>query len=459
MAKAVGGAVAETVNPFTMSTQSWNRTVWKLAGPIMLSNVSVPLLGIVDTAVVGQLTGAHYIGAVAVGAQIFAIVYWGFGFLRMGTSGFAAQSLGMGDLDQVRAYLLRAITISIIASIALIILQRPIMWGTILLIDPSPQVAELADAYFSIRIWGAPAVLGGYALLGWFVGIQNTGALLAMELGKNVINIVLDLVFVLGFGWGVEGVALATVISEVLGFVFGCWIALRLAKGLGGTWRLDLVRQWARMKRMMSLNRDILVRTLVLEAAFVSFTAIGARMGDEILAANAVLFLFQTLMAYGLDGFAGTVETLAGHAYGARDRDRFRGAVKATTLWAIGFSVPFSLAYWLFGEIGIDLLTVTPEVRDLAYAYLPWLVVLPVLSVWSFLLDGIFFGMTRGADMRNAMIVSLSIYGAALFFLVEPMGNHGLWLAFSIFMVARGVTLGVLFPRLSRLIEQGPDHG
>lgn len=424
----------------------------------MLSNISVPLLGIVDTAVVGQLEGAHYIGAVAVGAQIFAIVYWGFGFLRMGTSGFTAQSLGMGDHDQVRAYLLRAFVIAAVASMALIILQRPIMWATLIVIDPSAQVAELADAYFSIRIWGAPAVLGGYALLGWYVGIQNTRALLAMELGKNVINMVLDVLFVFGFGWGVEGVALATVISEVVAFAFGIWLALRLANGLGGRWRPDLVRQWARLKRMMALNRDILLRTLVMEVAFVSFTAIGARMGDNILAANAVLFLFQNLMAYGLDGFANAVETLAGHAYGARDKARFKGSVRATTIWALGFSVPISVAYWLLGDLGINALTKTQDVRDVAYQFLPWIAVLPILSVWSFQLDGIFFGMTRAGDMRNAMIASLAIYGASLYFLIEPFGNHGLWLAFCIFMIARGVTLGVLYPRLPKLVEQGPLH-
>lgn len=348
--------------------------------------------------------------------------------------------------------------IATIAGLALVVLQRPIMWATLFVIEPSEQVASLADAYFSIRIWGAPAVLGGYALLGWYVGIQNTKALLAVELGKNLLNIILDVVFVFGFEWGVEGVALATVISEVLAFLFGIWLAFRLARDLGGQWRKDLVIQWARLKKMMALNRDILIRTLVMEVAFVSFTAIGARMGDNILAANAVLSLFQGLMAYGLDGFANAVETLAGHAYGARDKARFNGAVRATTIWAIGFSVPIAVLYWLFGDLGIDLLTATQSVRDVSYEYLPWIAILPVLSVWSFQLDGIFFGMTRAGDMRNAMIASLAIYGVALYFLIDAFGNHGLWLSFCIFMVARGVTLGVLYPKLPRLVEQGPSH-
>ena len=442
-----------------MDGKSWNRTVWRLAGPIMLSNVSVPLLGIVDTAVVGQLPGAYYIGAVAVGAQIFSVVYWGFGFLRMGTTGFASQSLGADDTDQVRAYLLRAFVIAGIAGLALVALQRPIMWGTLAIIAPSERVAELADAYFSIRIWGAPAVLAGYALLGWFVGIQRTGAVLLLQLGMNVLNITLDLIFVLGLDWGVEGVALATVISEVSAAIFGIWLALRTARTLGGSWRWDLVRQWNRLKRMMTLNRDILFRTLCLEAAFIIFMAIGARMGDTVLAANAVLFLFQGLMAYGLDGFAHAVETLSGHAYGARNLRQFKGAVRATTIWSIGFSVPVAITFWFLGDIAINVMSKTQEVRDVAYVYLPWIAVLPILSVWSFQLDGIFFGMTRAGDMRNAMFVSLVVFVVGVAVLVEPLGNHGLWLAFSIFMVARGLTLGLLFRRLPALIEQGPDHG
>lgn len=433
-----------------MKLSSWNKTIWLLAGPIMLSNISVPLLGIVDTAVVGQLQGAHYIGAVAVGAEIFAIVYWGFGFLRMGTSGFTAQSLGANDLDQVRAYLLRGFMLSAIVGVGVIALQTPILWSAMAIIAPSDQVMELSEAYFSIRIWGAPFVFMGYALLGWFVGIQNTVAILMVQMGMNVLNIVLDLVFVLEFGWGVEGVAYATVISEVTAALFGCWLAIRHARKLGGTWRMDLVRQWDKLKSLLLLNRDILIRTLCLEAAFLAIMAIGARMGDTVLATNAVLFLFFSLMAYGLDGFAHAVETLSGHAYGARDLDRFRGAVYAAGVWSVLFSLPFCLVFWFFGGEIIDLMSATQSVRDLAREYLPWIAVLPLLSVWSFTLDGIFFGLTRGADMRNAMLLSLIIFGVSVMVLIEPYGNHGLWLAFSIFMVARGVTLAWKYPELER---------
>ena len=437
-----------------MKLSAWNKTIWLLAGPIMLSNISVPLLGIVDTAVVGQLPGAHYIGAVAVGAQIFAIIYWGFGFLRMGTSGFTAQALGAGDLDEVRAYLLRGFVLSIVVGVAAVVLQAPILWACMMMIGASEQVSELAEAYYSIRIWGAPFVFMGYVLLGWFVGIQNTIAILLLQMGMNLLNITLDLVFVLEFGWGVEGVAYATVISEVSAAVFGCWLAFYNANKLGGAWRTDLVKQWDKLKQLLLLNRDILLRTLCLEAAFVTVTALGARMGDTVLAANSVLFLFFGLMAYGLDGFAHAIETLAGHAYGARDRDRFRGAVYASSLLAAVFSVPFCLVFWFFGGEIIDLLSATPSVRMMAREYLIWIAILPLISVWSFLLDGVFFGMTRGPDMRNAMIISLMIFTVSVVVLVEQFANHGIWMAMTIFMIARAVTLGWKYPALERLFER-----
>jgi len=338
--------------------------------------------------------------------------------------------------------------------VAAVVLQAPILWACMMMIGASEQVSELAEAYYSIRIWGAPFVFMGYVLLGWFVGIQNTIAILLLQMGMNLLNITLDLVFVLEFGWGVEGVAYATVISEVSAAVFGCWLAFYNANKLGGAWRTDLVKQWDKLKQLLLLNRDILLRTLCLEAAFVTVTALGARMGDTVLAANSVLFLFFGLMAYGLDGFAHAIETLAGHAYGARDRDRFRGAVYASSLWAAVFSVPFCLVFWFFGGEIIDLLSATPSVRMMAREYLIWIAILPLISVWSFLLDGVFFGMTRGPDMRNAMIISLMIFTVSVVVLVEQFANHGIWMAMTIFMIARAVTLGWKYPALERLFER-----
>ena len=316
------------------------------------------------------------------------------------------------------------------------------------------RVEPLADAYFSIRVWGAPAALANYAILGWFIGIQNTRAALALQVAMNGLNIVLDLWFVMGLGWGVEGVAWATLISEVGAALLGVWLVRRYAPAVGGRWRPALILDKDRFRRMIAINRDLFIRTLCLEAAFVLLTALGARMGDVILAANAVLLLFQTFMAYALDGFAHAVEALAGSALGSRDRGEFRGVVRASSIWALVFSGAFAIAYGVLGVVLIGVITDVPEVRETARAYLPWAVVLPLLSVWSFQLDGIFIGTTRTAEMRNAMIISLAVFVAATAVLFPLLGNHGLWLAFSIFMVARAVTLGLRYPAVERSISE-----
>ena len=435
-----------------MPAENWNRKTWALAGPVMLSNISVPLLGIVDTAVVGHLPGPYFLGAVAVGALIFNVVYHGCNFLRMGTTGLTAQSLGARDADEMRAWLARAGLLAVIIGCFLIAVQIPVLWASLEIIDPGPKVRPLTDAYFSIRIWGAPMALLNFALLGWFFGIQNTRAALATQVFMNGVNIVLDLWFVIGLGWGVEGVAWATLISEVSTVGLGLWLVGRNLRRVGGHWRPERIIDGGRLARMFRVNGDILIRSLCLQAAFVIVTAVGARMGDIVLAANAVLLNFQLLSAYALDGFANAAEALTGEAVGARNRGRFRQAVKATSLWALIFSAAFTLAYLAMGTLFIDLLTGVEEVREAARAYLPWVVFLPMISVWSFQLDGIFIGATWTAEMRNGMAISLVIFAAVLVALVPSQGNHGLWLAFSLFMAIRALTLGAFYPRLERTV-------
>lgn len=457
MARAVA-AVVGVAEQALKPNQNLDRAIWRIAGPLMLANVSTPLLGIVDTAVIGQLPGAHYIGAVAISAQIFSVVYWAFGFIRQGTSGFTAQAFGANNLDEMRAYFLRGLLIAGVAGSAMIILQIPLMWGALQVLAPSDQVAALATEYFHIRIWGAPAALAGYAVLGWLIGTQNTALALAIQVFMNGLNIVLDIVFVLGLDMGVEGVAYATLISEISGAALGCTLIAWRSRSMGGVWRRDLVRDWAAMRHMLGVNRDIFFRTMTMEVVFVSVTAIGSRMGDEVLAANAVLFLFQTFMAFGLDGFADAAEALSGQAYGSRNTQRFKAATRASARWAVLFSIPVCLAYWFAGGAIIDQITVTDSVRALARDYLIWTAILPFVSVWAFLLDGIYFGLTMARAMRNAMLVSLAIYAVSLFFFLEILGNHGLWLSFTIFMAARGVTLGVGYPKLVAMIADGPRH-
>lgn len=432
---------------------SMNRDVWRLAAPIILSNVSVPLLGAVDTAVVGHLPGPQYIGAVALGALIFSFIYWAFGFLRMGTTGFCAQALGASDTDEVRSILARAILVAGGLSLGLLLLQWPIKELAFTLIDASDAVEHLAREYYQIRIWGAPAALANFALVGWFIGVRDARAALLMQLVMNGLNIVLDLWFVVGLDWGVAGVAWASLISEISAIGVGLMLARRNLRAIGGHWIKARIFDTPRLMRMLVVNVDIFIRTLCLQTAFAYFTAQGAKMGDVVLAANAILLNFQGIMAYALDGFAHAVEALAGGALGARNRQVFRQAVKTSTLWALLFAVIFSLGYTLFGNWMVDIMTNLEDIRALARVYLPWMILSPVLSVWSFQLDGIFIGATRTAEMRNAMVASLIVFAIAVFVLVPAFGNHGLWAALSVLMIVRALTLALFYPALEKSVE------
>ncbi|MEM7226498.1 MAG: MATE family efflux transporter [Pseudomonadota bacterium] len=430
--------------------------VWAIAAPVMLSNLSVPLLGAVDTAVVGHLPDPAYIGGVAVGAIIFSFLYWGFSFLRMGTSGFTAQAYGSGDRDELRAVLARALLLALAIGLLLIVLQLPISWISFHLFEASSEVETQATLYFDIRIWSAPASLANYVMIGWFLGTGRARTMLLLEVTLNGINIVLDLVFVLGFGWGVEGVALASLLAEVTAVSLGLVIIARILKRDGGAFRLARIRDPARLIALFRVNRDILIRTLCLLFAFGYFTAQGAKMSDAVLAANAILLQFFTFMAHGIDGLADATQVLAGNAKGARHRGQFRAAIRAAALWAAGVAIVIALVFWLAGPTLIALFTNMTEVRQIAETYLPWMAVAPLLSVWCFLLDGIFIGTTRTDAMRNAMVASLLLYLAACWVLIPWLGNHGLWLAMMIFMVARALSLAVYLPALDRSIEAAP---
>jgi len=426
--------------------------MWRLAAPIIISNISVPMLGAVDTAVVGHLPDARYLGGVAVGALVFTFIYWGFGFLRMGTGGLTAQAFGAEDADEVRACLARAAVIGIPVALILIILQAPIAWVAFTIVEATPEVEALAREYFFTRIWGAPATLMNFALLGWFIGVQNTKAALWHQLTLNGVNIVLDLVFVIGFGWGVAGVAAATAIADVAAVAFGLWLALPLLRRLGGAFMRAKILEAEKIRRTVALNVDIFIRTICLVSAFAYFTAQGAAFGNVVLAANAVLLNFQTFMAHALDGFAHAAEALGGRAIGARDRQAFRDAVRAAMLWGLIVAIAFTLVYLLAGVAIVELLTGIQDVRAAAREYIVWSVVMPLVAVFPFVLDGVFLGATRGRTMRNAMIVSLVIYVVACLTFVPMWGNHGLWGALLIFMGARGVTLGVRYPALERSV-------
>ncbi|MCV6585991.1 MAG: MATE family efflux transporter [Marinibacterium sp.] len=423
--------------------------VLKIALPIVLANASVPILGAVDTGVVGQMGAAAPIGAVGIGAVILSAVYWLFGFLRMGTVGLTSQALGAGDRAEVAALLSRALLIGGAGGLALIVLQGPIFAGAFLVSPATPEVEALARDYMQIRIWSAPAAIAMFGITGWLIAQERAGAVLALQLLTNGVNILLDLWFVLGLGWGVGGVASATVIAELSGLVLGLWLCR--AVFAGPDWRnAALVFDAGRLRHMLAVNRDILLRSLLLEAIILSFMFFGAGFGEAELAANQVLMQFLMITSHGLDGFAFAAETLVGQAMGARQRSRLRLAALRTSLWGLIVSALLALVFWSIGPAIIDLMAKAPQVQQTARIFLPYAAVMPVLGVAAFMLDGIFIGATRTADMRNMMAVSAVIYGLALALLVPGFGNHGLWLAFLLSFVARGVTLGLRYPALER---------
>jgi MATE family multidrug resistance protein len=440
--------------PHDDQSQDWNARVWRLAGPIILANLTVPLLGLVDTAVVGHLPDPAYLGAVALGATIFSFVYWGFGFLRMSTTGLTAQAWGADDQGEVTAGLVRAGMIALAIAGLLIALQIPIGWAAFQLIESSDQVEALGRSYFEIRIWGAPAALMNYVLLGWFLGQQDARTPLMLQIVTNAVNIALDLLFVVGFAWDVEGVAAATAIAEWSGFALGMvFVARRLKVGLGDS----LARVWDRvaLHRLFAVNRDIFIRTLCLVSAFAYFTVRGAGMGELTLAANAVLLNFLTLASFGLDGFAHAAEALVGGAVGRRDRAGFSAAVRVAFKWAAIVALGASVMFLLGGHALIALLTDIPEVRAQAARYMLWPALLPLVAVWCFTYDGIFIGATRGADLRNGMILSLGIYLIAVHTAQPTFGNHGLWFSMMLFMGVRGLILALYYPRLRDSIDAG----
>ncbi len=439
--------MTEILNPAGGVGEITHRRILHTALPIVLSNATVPILGAVDTGVVGQLGEAAPIGAVGIGAVVLAGLYWIFGFLRMGTTGLTARAKGEGRHGEVAAMLTRAVMIGVVAGLFLIIGQVWFFRAAFWLSPASPEVEVLAGKYLQIRIWSAPAAIAIFGLTGWLIAQERTKAVLVIQLWMNGVNILLDLWFVLGLDWGVEGVAVATVIAEVSGCALALWMCRDVFEN--PAWKEKTrVFDPAALREMASVNGDILVRSLLLQAIFMSFLFLGADFGDDTLAANQVLLQFLYITAYALDGFAFAVETLAGQAFGGRDRAGLRRAAYLASVWAVLGSLLIALIYWVAGGWIVDVMTTSDTLRALARDYLPWVVLSPLFGVAPFMLDGVFIGATQTKDMRNMMLVSTLIYFAALAILVPLLGNHGLWLALMISFVARGATLALRYPAL-----------
>lgn len=418
---------------------------------MVLANVTVPMVGLVDTAVMGRLPDPAYIGGVAVGAAVFNAVYWLFGFLRMGTTGLSAQAYGSDDAGALAAIAARAIGIALLLGVALVALQVPLLEGLLWFFPASDLVESLASDYYAIRVWGAPALLTHFVVMGMLFGLQRMGTALVVSVLLNVCNVVLDLLFVLGFGWGVEGVAAATLISEWLAAIVGLTLLIRLLRRQGARWpdRAALLDP-QRLTALFQVSVNLIIRTLFVQLPFLTVTAVGAGLGDVVLAANAVLMQLFFVMAYGLDALAHTAESLAGHAFGAGDRRRLRAATGYTLLWSVAIAAAMSLGFAVGGGFFIDALTELPDVRATAREYLPWVVAAPLAAVGAFHLDGVYIGTTRTAELRNCMFMALLVFAATLWLSLHALGNHGLWLSMTAFMVARTALLGALYPRLER---------
>ena len=430
--------------------------MWRIAAPMILSNISVPLLGMVDTGVTGHLDSPAYLGAVAIGGTIFTFLYLGMNFLRMGTTGIAAQHYGAGDYDALRVSLGQALIVSFGIALVILLLQAPVASLSLTLLGGDAETQEHAATYFFIRVWSAPGTLANYALIGWFLGLQNARVPLYIFLAINLTNIVLDLLFVIVLGMDVDGVALASVIAEYTGLGLGAAFAVRELRRHPGQWIQERLTKASAYVAFFSVNANLFIRTMALMFTFGFVTAQGARLGPAILAANAVLMNFQNLTSLGLDGIAHAAEAMVGKAVGKKDNNALQETVALTLRWSLVFAAGFTLVYLVAGPTIVRLLTDLPEVRETAMVYLPWLVASPLISVWCFLYDGVYVGMTRAREMRNIMVVSTFGVFLPLWFVTQPLGNHGLWFALMGFLASRGIGMHLGYRKALR-VAHGPD--
>ena len=414
----------------------------------MVANLTTPLIGIVSTTAIGRLGDAAMLGGVAMASVLFDCMFWLFGFLRMSTVAFTAQLLGSGETQELRAILVRGLIVASLIGAALIALQIPLAAVLLGAMGGSEGVTRAAKTYFTIRIWSAPLALANYVVLGWLIGQARATLALTTQVAINVTNLVATATLVLVFDLGIAGAAIAAVIAEAAGLLLGILVAQHLARGQSAISRATLFDR-TKLMRMLSVNRDILIRTAALITAFLFFVAQGARAGDVTLAANAVLNNFLMISGFFLDGLANAAEQLCGRAYGARDKNAFAGAVKLVVIWGFGFALAVAACFLLFGPALIDIMTASVDVRRIARDYLPFVIFAPLLGVFAFAYDGVYIGATWARDMRNLMLLSLLIFFAA-WLALRSFGNAGLWGAFLVHYAARGGLEALRYPALLR---------
>ncbi len=429
--------------------RSTHRRVWALAAPMMLCNLSVPMVALVDSAVIGHLPHAQDLAAVVIGSSLYGLLVGLMGFLRMGTSGFSSQACGSGNGALLRQTLLQGLLLALGWALLLMLLSLPFSNVALRLMQPSAELNDLARSFFYLRLLGLPAALANYALIGWLLGTQNARAPLLIMLTTNLLNAALCLLFVLGFAWGISGAAYAAVLAECSGSLLGLLLTRRALRQLPGRLNWRALRHWLNWRPLLTLNRDILIRTLALYVVFFLVTVQGSRLGTSTVAANALLLNGLMLSAFALDGLANAVEALCGHAIGARDRLALQRSLVVAGGWSLLLSLLLAAVLLLGGHVFINLQSDIASVRAAAYAYLPYLALLPLFSVTSYLLDGLFIGATRAREMRDAMLAALGL-SLPLAWLLQDYDNHGLWLTLLSFMLLRSLCLAILAWRLHR---------
>ena len=422
-----------------------NKKILQLAIPSIVSNITVPLLGLIDVAIVGHLGSAAYIGAIAVGGMLFNIIYWLFGFLRMGTSGMTSQAFGQRDLKEVTRVLLRAGGVGLFIALCLLLLQYPIRKIAFLLIDATPEVRELATVYFNICVWGAPAVLGFYGFAGWFIGMQNSRFPMFIAITQNVVNIVASLSFVYLLDMKIEGVALGTLIAQYAGLFMASLLWLRYYGRLKIAFRWREIIGKTAMKRFFQVNSDIFFRTLCLVAVTTFFTSTGARQGDVVLAVNTLLMQLFTLFSYIMDGFAYAGEAMTGRYIGARNNTGLQRMIRLLFRWGWGLSLSFTILYMIGGQDFLGLLTNDTTVINAAGSYYYWVLAIPLAGFAAFLWDGILIGATATRLMLYSMLVASGMFFLIYYIFYALMGNHALWMAFLIYLSLRGIMQWILW--------------
>ncbi|MEW6989844.1 MATE family efflux transporter [Colwelliaceae bacterium 6441] len=432
------------------SNRESHQQLFVLAVPMILSNITVPLLGLVDTAVIGHLEHAYYLGGSTVGAMIITVISWLCGFLRMTTTGLAAQAFGQQNNQQNFIVLLRGLFVALCIGVGVILVQSPYISAALYMSGGSEEVLFYARQYSEIRVWGIPAALANLVLLGWLLGNHKAKAVMWIIIVTNIINLLLDVFFVLSLNWQVAGIAYATVLAEYSGVLISSWFIARhfkqhIVQSIIGL-KTELIHKTA-LLRYFKLNRDILIRTLCLQSCFVFITFQGARLGDNVVAANAILMNFLLFISFGLDGIANAAEVMVGKAKGEQSHKRLKEVFKVSVFWTLVFAALYSALFIIAGEFFVGLISDIEPVVQYSYQYLPWIMALPLLACWSYLFDGIYIGLTQGKAMRNSMVIATFGCFFPMWWLLQHYENHGLWLAFSFFMMARGVTLAWHFYR------------